>query len=291
MSAASALYDLLASTSRTLPAFRGKGRLALAVHRGLRGAAVGSASLREVTMRDGSRARWDLRDDSEALACWLGEADDAVRDALRARVRPDAVVLDVGANVGWWTVPLARRIGPAGGRVIAFEPVPDNRARLEWAIAANRVGAHVEVVPVALGDKPGELGMWLKSAETGAGSGTAALVTDGGATHLRVPVTTLDAWGEAHALPRCDLMKLDIEGAELLMLRGAERFVARHRPLIFGEFDAYWLTTFGSTFLDVAAWAGRMRYRMLKWDARRERFFPLTAVEVGVQDVLLEPQM
>jgi hypothetical protein len=85
-------------------------------------------------------------------------------------------------------------------------------------------------------------------------------------------------------------MKLDIEGAELLMLRGAERFIARHRPLIFGEFEAYWLTTFGSTFLDVAAWAERMGYRMLKWDRAHRRFAPLARVEVGVQDVLLEPR-
>jgi FkbM family methyltransferase len=291
VSATAALHDRCAALCRALPPFRGKGRLALALHRRLQRAALENGALREVTMRDGSRARWDLRDEAEALACWLGEADDDVRTALLARVRPDAVVLDVGANVGWWTVPLARRVGPAGGRVVAFEPVPENRARLEWAIAANGVQGHVEVVPVALGEQPGELGMWLKSAETGAGSGTAALVTGEGAAHLRVPVTTLDAWGDEHDLPRCDLMKLDIEGAELLMLRGAERFVAKHRPLIFGEFEAYWLTTFGASFLDVAAWAERMRYRMLKWDARRGRFHPLAEVAVGVQDVLLEPQM
>lgn len=291
MSAMSALYGFLSASSRALPPFRGKGRLALALHRRLQGAALTQGALREVVMRDGSRARWDLRDEAEALACWLGEADDEVRDALLARLRPDAVVLDVGANVGWWTVPLARHVGAAGGRVVAFEPVPDNRARLEWAIAANAVERFVEVVPVALGEEPGELGMWLKSAETGAGSGTAALVTGEGESHLRVPVTTLDAWGAANAMARCDLMKLDIEGAELLMLRGAERFVAQHRPLIFGEFEAYWLTTFGSSFLDVAAWAERMRYRMLKWDPRRGRFEPLRDVAIGVQDVLLEPQM
>lgn len=291
MSALAAGYDLLAATSRALPAFRGKGRIALALHRRLQRAAVAHAPLRDVRMRDGSRARWDLRDEAEALACWLGEADDAVRNALLARVRPDAIVLDVGANVGWWSVPLARRVGPAGGRVVAFEPVPDNRRRLEWALAANDAQAHCTVVPAALGDQPGELGMWLKSAETGAGSGTAALVTGEGESHLRVPVVTLDAWGDENPLPRCDLMKLDIEGAELLMLRGAERFVARHRPLIFGEFEAYWLTTFGATFLDVAEWAGRMDYRMLRWDPRRERFEPLAEPAVGVQDVLLQPRM
>ncbi len=240
-------------------------------------------------MRDGSRARWDLRDDAEALACWLGEADDDVRGALLARVPRDAVVFDVGANVGWWTVPLARHLAAGGGRVVAFEPVPANRARLDWAIAANRVQENVQVAPVALGDTPGELGMWLKSEETGAGSGTAALVTGDGEAHLRVPVVTLDAWVAEHGITRCDLMKLDIEGAELMMLRGAERFIAATRPLIFGEFEAYWLSTFGSSFLDVAAWAERMHYRMLRWESSERRFVTLTSVSVGIQDVLLAP--
>lgn len=283
------LYDGLAALGRTTPNFRGKGRIARALHRRLRASAIAKDPMREVTMRDGSRARWDLRDDAEALACWLGEADDAVRGALLARVPSDAVVLDVGANVGWWTVPLARRLGPTGGRVIAFEPVPANRARLEWAIDANGVRRSVEVVPVALGERSGELGMWLKSAETGAGSGTAALVTGEGASHLRVPVTTLDAWTQEHAVERCELMKLDIEGAELMMLRGAERFIARTRPLIFGEFEAYWLSTFGASFVDVAAWATRMEYAMQRWDARAARFVPLERIVEGIQDVLLEP--
>lgn len=284
------LYDRLAALGRATPNFRGKGSLARALHLRLGPAAIARDPLREVTMRDGSRARWDLRDEAEALACWLGEADDAVRDALLAMVRPDAVVLDVGANVGWWTVPLARRVGPRGGRVVAFEPVPANRARLEWAIAANRVQAHVEVAPVALGEQPGALGMWLKSEETGAGSGTAALVTGAGPSHLTVPVVRLDDWAADHAVVRCDLMKLDIEGAELLMLRGAERFVARTRPLIFGEFEAYWLSTFGATFRDVAAWAGRNGYAMHRWDPRGGAFVVLEEVREGIQDVLLVPQ-
>jgi FkbM family methyltransferase len=284
------LAELLAGASRATPSFRGKGRVARALHRWLGPAAIACAPHREVAMRDGSRARWDLRDGAEALAWWLGIADDAVRETLLARIPADAVVFDVGANIGWWSVPLARHLARGGGRVIAFEPVPSNRARLEWALAANEIAAHVTVAAVALGEAPGELGMWFKGAETGADSGTAALVTGPGEAHLKVPVVRLDDWTREHAVTRCDLMKLDIEGAELMMLRGAEGFITRTRPLIFGEFEAYWLTTFGSSFLDVAAWAERMDYRILKWEPRRGRFLPLERIEVGVQDVLLEPR-
>ncbi|MCC7000740.1 MAG: FkbM family methyltransferase [Gemmatimonadaceae bacterium] len=281
------LYDRLASVTRALPPFRGKGSIARALHRRL--GVTRHDALRDVTMRDGSRARWDLRDDAEALAYWLGEADDAERDALLARIPRDAVVCDVGANIGWWTIPLARALAPGGGRVLAFEPVPGNRERLAWAIEANAMASHIEVAPVALGDAPGELGMWLKSAETGAASGTAALVTGDGPAHVKVPVVRLDDWTREHGVTRCDLMKLDIEGAELMMLRGAERFIAETKPLIFGEFEAYWLSTFGSSFLDVAAWAERMHYRIWKWDPHARTFTALERPEIGIQDVLLEP--
>ena len=281
------LYDRLASVTRALPPFRGKGTIARVLHRRL--GVTRHDALRDVTMRDGSRARWDLRDEAEALAYWLGEADDAERDALLARIPRDAVVCDVGANIGWWTIPLARRLAPGGGRVIAFEPVPGNRERLTWAINANAMAPHIDVAPVALGDTPRELGMWLKSAETGAASGTAALVTGDGPAHVTVPVVRLDDWTREHGITRCDLMKLDIEGAELMMLRGAERFIAETKPLIFGEFEAYWLSTFGSTFLDVAAWATRMQYRIKKWDPHARTFTALERPEIGIQDVLLEP--
>lgn len=284
------MYDLLARISRTLPPFRGKGRLASNLHRALSAGAIGEEPLREVTMHDGSRAKWDLRDEAEAMAYWLGEADDDVRSELLKRVPADATVLDVGANVGWWTVPLARALAPKGGRVIAFEPVPDNRARLEWAIQANRVQRTVQVVAEALGEHEGELGMWLKSSQTGAGSGTAALVTNAeGDSHLKVRVTTLDHWATEQSITRCDLIKLDIEGAELMMLRGAEQFIAKHKPLIFGEFESYWLSTFGASFLDVAEWATRMGYRMERWDNRRGEFEPVERAAVGIQDVLLVP--
>jgi FkbM family methyltransferase len=285
---AATLYRALARVTRALPPFRGKGRLARAAHARLAGA-IADDPVQEVTMRDGSRARWDLRDAAEAQAFWLGEADDAVRRALLARVAPDAVVLDVGANVGWWTIPLARALGPRGGRVVAFEPVPANRERLRWAIAANGVDRYVDLVDVALGERPGKLGMWLKSSQTGATSGTAALVTGAGPAHVTVAVHRLDDWARERALGRCDLVKLDIEGAELMMLRGAGDFLARTRPLVFGEFDDYWLGTFGASFPDVAEWAEANGYRILRWDARRLRFEPLARAEKGVQDVLLEP--
>jgi FkbM family methyltransferase len=116
----------------------------------------------------------------------------------RRASKPDAVVLDVGANIGWWTIPLARRLARGGGRVVAFEPVPANRARLEWAIAANAVGAHVQVAAVALGDQPASSACGSRAKRRARAAAPPRSSPAMVRAHLRVPVVTLDAWTAEH---------------------------------------------------------------------------------------------
>ncbi len=130
------MYDSAARLTRHLPHFRGKWQVVDFVSRaGLRFHGADDA-LRTVRMKDGSLMIWELRDITERRAAWLGMYDDFIRQAIVARLAPGAVILDVGANVGAWTIPLARQIGTSG-TVCAFEPVPANLRRLEQAIALN----------------------------------------------------------------------------------------------------------------------------------------------------------
>ena len=169
--------------------------------------------------------------------------------------------------------------------MVAFEPVPSNRARLDDAVSLNGVESVVRVESVALGETAGEVGMWLKSSVTGATTGTAAVTREGG--HLRVPMCTLDQWMEQSALPRLDFMKLDIEGAELLLLRGAGETVQRHRPLVLAEFEGYWMSTFGITRVDAESWATAHRYGFFHWDRYSRRFVP--GMHAGADESLLVP--
>ncbi|MDQ8154306.1 MAG: FkbM family methyltransferase [Gemmatimonadota bacterium] len=268
MSLGSLVFDASASCSRALPHFRGKWQVVDRLRRlllPLRGAADPLCTVR---MKDGSLMTWDLRDADEGRAVWLGIWDDAIRDGVATLLAPNAVILDVGASVGAWTVPLARRFG--AGRVFSFEPVPANRARLERAIAANAL-ANVTVSPLALGDAEREVDMWLRSSNTGAGSGTAAVVATGKG-HLTVVMRPLDRWAEAAGLERFDFMKLDVEGAELMVLGGAEQTIARFRPLILAEFEPYWMSTHGLSVADGARWAASHDYRMRGWNRRAGRW-------------------
>ena len=278
------VYDGAARLSRSLPHFRGKWQVVDLLNRVLLPLRGRGDDLRTVRMKDGSLMTWNLRDPAEGRAVWLGVWDDFIRDAVFAHLAPGAVILDVGASVGAWTVPLARRLGGAG-RVYAFEPVPPNRERLKRAIESNAL-RNVTVSPLALGDDTRQVEMWLRSSTTGSDSGTAAVVPTG-TGHLTVSMRTLDDWAAEVGLQRLDLIKLDVEGAEFFVLAGAERILRRFRPIILAEFDEYWISTHGRTIADVTRWAAEHDYRMLRWDRHRRCFSPVDVP--GDDETLLVP--
>jgi FkbM family methyltransferase len=140
--------------------------------------------------------------------------------AFRAATRPGGVVLDVGANVGAYSVLFGRWVGPEG-RVYAFEPAAAAMAGLRKHLSLNRVDGVVRGVHAAVSDRRG----WaaLAGAE---GQGTARLAGEGNHGGETVATVTIDDFcaGEA-ALPT--LIKIDVEGWELEALRGARETIAR----------------------------------------------------------------
>ncbi|MHB1095830.1 MAG: FkbM family methyltransferase [Gemmatimonadaceae bacterium] len=279
------LFESAAAVMRALPSFRGKWQAADALRSLLLPLRSGAESRCTVRMKDGSVMTWDAKDADEGRAIFLGVWDDVLREAVVSRLDRASVVLDVGASVGAWTVPLARWLAPEG-RLYAFEPVPANRTRLERTVEDNRL-TNVVVSPLALGDGRGQVDMWLRSSVTGAETGTAAIVTAGGG-HLTVDMQPLDEWADNASLHRLDFIKLDVEGAELMVLEGAHRMVARFRPLILAEFESYWMSTHGWAADDVRGWATAHAYRLLRWDHRARTFLP--SDQTGGEDTLLVPE-
>jgi FkbM family methyltransferase len=149
------------------------------------------------------------------MACGLFELD--TFRTLRRIVRPGDHVVDCGANVGYFTLQAARLVGPAG-RVDAFEPDPLNRARLEANLAANAASGRVAVHAVAVSDEDGWATLYHPT-ETARNHGEASLFAPGDqpADTFSVPTARLDALLDRSP----DVIKMDIEGAELAALRGA----------------------------------------------------------------------
>ncbi len=156
----------------------------------------------------------------------------AVHPAVLAFVPQGGVAIDIGANLGEWTLPLAHRVGPAG-RVLAVEPAPRAAAALGRTLAANAL-AQAELIRCALGDHDG-------TAEFAVPSVTSARV-DTGTAHigaaaigheaLSVALRRLDTLAIEHRLDRIDLVKIDVEGHERPVLDGAAATLARFRPAL-----------------------------------------------------------
>jgi len=142
-------------------------------------------------------------------------------EAFRAVLRPGDVALDVGANVGPYTVLFGQWVG-AAGRVMAFEPAPAAFRGLERQVALNRLTRIVELHRAAVSDAVGEA-EFVSDGSAGTNHLTGRA---GGEGHrIRVPTTTIDAvCAERGVRPR--LVKIDVEGAELAVLRGARATLA-----------------------------------------------------------------
>jgi FkbM family methyltransferase len=162
--------------------------------------------------------------------------DEPLLDRARALLRPGQKVWDIGANVGVFGFAAAGRAG-SGGRVLAVEPDPWLFGLLQRSRAANRGGmlAPVELVCAAVADRAGVARLQIatrgRAANALVGFGSSQM--GGVREELLVPTVTLDELLEATFAP--DLVKVDVEGAELLVLRGAGRLLAEVRPALLLE--------------------------------------------------------
>ena len=153
---------------------------------------------------------------------------------LQGRLAADAVVADVGAHIGVVTALLAG-LCPRG-HVYAFEPAAENHAHLSTNVAANGLG-NVTVERAAVFDRDGEISLEFDAAYPGGSH-----VGGAGST---VPSVRFDTWARAAGIDRLDLVKLDVEGAELAMLAGAAETLRRFRPLLVVECNPAALRRFG----------------------------------------------
>ncbi len=159
-----------------------------------------------------------------------GEFSEVECQLLRRIAPVGGVVIEAGANVGAFTVPLAKKVGPTG-RVYAFEPQTAVHQLLCANMALN--GLHqVQTFHAACGATQSWLDLRDLSSVTEANFGGLGLSQLAGAGMSRIRVERLDSLFD---LPRLDLIKADVEGMEASVLEGARELIAQHRPAIYAE--------------------------------------------------------
>ncbi len=261
--------------------------------------------------KTGFSVRWDERDlqlvPVEGLGVHIDTADVAISvplsqgiyerhliDFFKEHVREGMHVIDAGANIGLYSL-LAAKLGGPGGRVWSFEPNSEN-ARLLLASALLNGLNNVTLHPVALGR---ERGYTFFTSAVGSNGGVLEQARRS-LTHPSckiVPTARLDDFDIA----RVDLLKMDVEGAEGLLMQGAGELMARCRPIVTTEFSDEMLTRISG--ISGAAFLGLFRgqgYSVSLLDRSTHRLIPVSDTDAfaaefegnyRIDDLVLMPEI
>lgn len=220
-----------------------------------------------------------LPDERANAIALLGRAHDRGQFAAMKRlVRPGDVVFDIGAHIGELSVPLARVCGPHG-KVIAFEPVPESCARFRKNLALNGC-TNVELQAVAVGQRAGTVTMnvfpraysvWNSMGRpVYAGADGVPVATS---APIEVAATTLDEFCAAHGIAAIPFLKVDVEGYESDVFRGAARMLGERKiDCICFEISQIPLKGAGRTAREIFETLEGFGYRAYRFDERKERF-------------------
>jgi FkbM family methyltransferase len=180
--------------------------------------------------RLGMRWTLDLDDNVQRRLYVVGSYEALTLDAVASLLRPHDVVLDVGANIGAIALPLARKLRGCG-RVVAVEAAADTADRLRWHVRVNGLTDRVHIVQAGLSDRTGS----ARLRTSGFGQhdvGTRTLEGDSPDVGEPVDLVTGDALREQLGVDRFDIIKIDVEGHELAVLRGLDRTFAEAPPRV-----------------------------------------------------------
>lgn len=189
---------------------------------------------------------------------WTGCYEVELVTFLRSMLEPGMVFVDVGANIGYFSIIGAALVGERGA-VHSFEADPDCLSRL----AGNaRDYPWVATYPTAVADYTGEIAFYRSPKKGESGWGT--VFEDASARDkVVVPVCTLDRWSADQSVNKIGLLKMDVEGAEYRVLQGGRATLRATRPIIWMEANEYWLRRDGKSAADLLSLLAEWDYLSL----------------------------
>lgn len=181
--------------------------------------------------RDGRRFSINLTSGMDTTVFFFGEYEQNLTDIVVKLLRKGDVCLDVGANFGWYSTLFYNHCGNRGA-VHSFEPMPETFSQLQRNYKLMGEPENVFINNLALGDRHDTITINLFEGEP---AGHASISAEGhaSATAFECEMVTLDSYLEKNDLDNVNFVKLDIEGAELLFLKGAENLFKQKTPPIF----------------------------------------------------------
>lgn len=198
---------------RNAPIDHGKGSLAKRIHMDR------FPEQLRYTTRTGITYQLDLREYVQRNLFLYGDYERNTMRHVRRLIRPGDTVVDIGGNIGFYALEMARLNAP--GRLISLEPNPAalDRFKANWQL--NPAPKNIELLEHGLADKPGSFTLSFNRGNLGSAS-----AFGNAPERVEVKVDTLDAVLDSKGIERVDVIKIDIEGGELSALRGAEKTLA-----------------------------------------------------------------
>ena len=165
---------------------------------------------------------------------WLGTYEPELQKAVHQMVQPGMVVYDIGANIGYISLLFAKAVGETG-KVFSFEALPANIERFKQNVALSQCTTPIKVIHGAVTDSTEPVEFLVHSSTSmGKVQGAAGREIDY-LDKIQVPGIALDEYVREEGLPAPDLIKLDIEGGEILAAKAMQEVLTNTHPLLFIE--------------------------------------------------------
>ena len=207
--------------------------------------------------------RLDLHDKVSRILYFVGSNEPDEQRFVKSILRPDWVVMDIGAHIGSYTLFMAHLLDPMRGRVYAIEPNPESFATLKYHVEVNHL-EHVVLSNVGISASSGELDFFLAGSDN---SSMSSLYRSGdGYRPIKVPVRDLEDFTHRTGLSRLDFIKMDVEGAEPDVLEGGRRILTTYRPQMLVEVNGPVLARRRQTPRDLALLLKGLNYQLFRTD-------------------------
>lgn len=189
---------------------------------------------KEIELKEGVFLELDQSDPVASGAIALGVYERYESEIFRSKIKPGMTIIDIGANLGYYTA-IASCLAGERGLVMAFEPEPNFFKLLSRNIRRNGL-KNVVNFELAIAEKNGLTNLYLSNENKGHNS---LINSEELKNSVQVKTATLDDFLASHKITKVDMIKMDIEGAEILALEGMKNTLIKHRPLLFLEFSPH----------------------------------------------------
>lgn len=210
------------------------------------------------------------------------------REWLFTHLKADDVFFDIGANIGLFTVLAAEKC--SNGRVVAFEPTKDTYALLDENVQLNNSPKNIQLINAAASDTNGTQDIFVLTDGRDAWNSMAVKPEEGHYRVDQIATVNVDELVDTKQIPVPTVIKIDVEGWELHVLRGLQKTIAAHKPTMLIEFTAENLKAAGASCAELAAYIHSMNYELFGYDPRYRKLRLMNDFNFDHKNLVAKPK-